>query len=88
MTIRIFFDILLNCLRMVNQKAIRKSGVVVEALPSTTFRVNLDDGSGEALCHLAGRLRMFRIKILPGDRVTVEMTPYDGKRGRIVYRGK
>ncbi|MBI4101667.1 MAG: translation initiation factor IF-1 [Candidatus Nealsonbacteria bacterium] len=73
---------------MVNQKTIRKSGVVVEALPSTTFRVKLDDGSGEALCHLAGRLRMFRIKILPGDRVTVEMTPYDEKRGRIVYRGK
>jgi len=40
------------------------------------------------LCHLAGKLRMYRIKILPGDKVTVEMSPYDEKRGRIVYRGK
>ena len=66
---------------------IRKTGVIVEALPSTHFKVRLDDGQ-EALCHLAGKLRMFRIKILPGDKVTVEMTPYDKKRGRIVYRGK
>lgn len=74
---------------MANQKNIRKTGVVVEALPSTTFRVKLDEEGGkEVLCHLAGRLRMFRIKILPGDRVQVEMTPYDENRGRIVYRGK
>ncbi|MDO8424426.1 MAG: translation initiation factor IF-1 [bacterium] len=73
---------------MVNQKNIRKTGVVVEALPSTTFRVKLDEGGREVLCHLAGRLRMYRIKILPGDRVQVEMTPYDENRGRIVYRGK
>lgn len=70
-----------------NKKNIRISGVVLEALPSTNFRVKLDDGR-ETLCHLAGRLRIFRIKILPGDRVLVEMTPYDDKRGRIVYRGK
>ena len=68
-------------------KVIRKTGIVVEALPSTHFKVRLDDGQ-EALCHLAGKLRMFRIKILPGDKVTVEITPYDSKRGRIVYRGK
>lgn len=65
----------------------RKTGVVVEALPSTNFRVKLDDGQ-EILCHLAGKLRIYRIKILPGDRVTVEISPYDEKRGRIVYRGK
>ncbi len=66
---------------------LRKTGQVIEALPSTNFRVKLDD-NGEVLCHLAGKLRMFRIKILPGDRVTVEMSPYDQNRGRIVYRGK
>ena len=70
-----------------DKRVLRKSGQVVEALPSTNFRVKLDEG-GEILCHLAGKLRMFRIKILPGDRVTVELTPYDLKRGRIVYRGK
>jgi len=72
---------------MPDKKVSRKQGIVLEALPSTNFRVKLDDGT-EALCHLAGRLRMYRIKILPGDRVTVEISPYDEARGRIVYRGK
>jgi len=49
--------------------------------------VRLDDGK-EVLCHLAGRLRIYHIKILPGDKVTVEMSPYDDRRGRIVYRGR
>jgi len=71
----------------VNKKKLRKFGRVIEALPSANFRVKLDDGK-EALCHLAGKLRIYRIKILPGDRVTVEMSPYDEKRGRIVYRGR
>jgi len=70
-----------------NKKILRKTGRVLEALPSTHFKVLLDDG-GEILAHLAGKLRMYRIKILPGDRVQVEMSPYDEKRGRIVYRGK
>ncbi len=70
-----------------DKKAIIKTGQVIEALPSTNFKVRLDSGE-EVLCHLAGKLRMFRIKILPGDRVTVEMSQYDQKRGRIVYRGK
>lgn len=70
-----------------NRKASRKTGVVLEALPSTNFRVKLDDG-GEILCHLSGKLRLYRIKILPGDKVTVETSPYDETRGRIVYRGK
>ena len=65
----------------------RKLGTVVEALPSANFRVKLDDGN-EMLCHLAGKLRLNRITVLPGDRVTVEISPYDEKRGRIVYRGK
>ena len=68
-------------------KKIRKFGTVIESLPSVNFRVKLDDRK-EVLCHLAGKLRIYRIKILPGDRVTVEMSPYDEKRGRIVYRGK
>ena len=65
----------------------RKIGQVTEALPGALFRVKMDEGN-EILAHLAGKLRMHRIKILPGDKVTVEMTPYDDKRGRIVYRGK
>ena len=70
-----------------SKKVYRKSGVVLERLPSTQFRVQLDDG-GEIIAHLAGKLRMYRIKVLEGDRGTIEMTPYDEKRGRIVYRGK
>lgn len=69
------------------QKKVLKSGIVLETLPSANFKVKLDDGK-EILCHLAGKLRLYRIKILPGDRVTVEISPYDEKRGRIVYRGK
>jgi len=72
---------------MTNKNIIRKSGTVLETLPSTHFRVKLDEGK-EIMAHLAGKLRMFRIKILPGDRVTVEMSPYDETKGRIVYRGK
>ncbi len=70
-----------------NKNVFRKSGTVSEALPSIHFRVKLDDGK-EIIAHLAGKLRIYRIKILPGDRVTVEMSPYDSERGRIVYRGK
>ena len=64
-----------------------KLGTVIEALPSTHFRVKMDSGE-EMLAYLAGRLRLYRIKILIGDRVKIEMNPYDQKRGRIVYRGK
>lgn len=70
-----------------NKSKIKKSGIVLETLPSTHFKVKLDDGK-EIMAHLAGKLRMFRIKILPGDRVTVEMSPYDDSKGRITYRGK
>ena len=69
------------------KKVLRKEGRVIESLPSTHFRVRLDDGQ-EILAHLAGRLRLHRIRVLPGDRVTVEISPYDESKGRIVYRGK
>ena len=70
-----------------NKKFLRQSGIVLESLPSTSFKVRLDDGS-EIMAHLAGRLRINRIKILQGDRVTVELSEYDKNRGRIVYRGR
>jgi len=66
---------------------IKKFGVIVEALPGASFKVKLEDGT-EALCYLAGKMRIYRIKILPGDKVTVELSPYDEKRGRIVYRNR
>ncbi|MDP3093450.1 MAG: translation initiation factor IF-1 [bacterium] len=70
---------------MPQDKKIRKRGLVVEALRSATFRVKLDEGP-EAIAHLSGKLRMYRIKILAGDYVQVELSPYDESRGRIVYR--
>lgn len=71
-------------------------GTVIQALPNTTFKVEFDDDEvvpghlrGQtAVCHLAGKMRRYYIKVLPGDRVKVEMTPYDDQRGRIVYREK
>ena len=62
-------------------------GTVVEALPSTQFRVRLDSGH-EVLAYLSGRMRKYYIRILLGDRVRVELSPYDLTRGRIVYRYK
>ncbi len=70
-----------------NSKNIKKEGRVTEALPNAFFRVLLEDGN-EILGFLSGKMRMHRITILPGDRVSVEMTPYDDKKGRIVYRLK
>lgn len=61
------------------------SGVVEENLPGTTFRVKLENGL-TILCHLAGKMRMHRIRLTPGDGVQVEMTPYDLTKGRIIYR--
>ncbi|MFA4937325.1 MAG: translation initiation factor IF-1 [Patescibacteria group bacterium] len=60
-------------------------GTVEELLPAASFKVKLDNGHN-ILGHLAGKMRMFRIRILPGDRVKIEMTPYDLTKGRIVYR--
>lgn len=64
---------------------VRLEGEVIDALPSAMFKVRLEGGR-EILAYLAGKMRMHRIKILVGDRVVVECTPYDQNRGRIVYR--
>lgn len=60
-------------------------GEITELLPAATFKVRLDSGH-EILAHLSGRMRMFNIRILPGDRVKIQMTPYDLTKGRITYR--
>ncbi len=67
------------------KEVIEMRGKVAEALPSATFRVTLENGH-EVLAYLAGKMRMHRIRLLPGDDVKVELTPYDLTRGRIVYR--
>ena len=73
---------------MVDQKeSLEFEGVVTEALPNTLFRVKLNDGR-IILCHLAGKMRIHYIRILPGDKVRVKMTPYDETKGRIIYRHK
>lgn len=72
---------------MAKKDLIQVEGVIVEALPNATFRVELDNGH-RALAHVSGRMRMHWIRILPGDRVTVEFSPYDLNRGRIIYRFK
>jgi len=64
---------------------IRIEGKVVEALPNAVFRVELDNGH-KVMAHVSGRMRMHFIRILPGDSVTVELSPYDLAKGRIVYR--
>ncbi len=69
------------------EKKVTHNGVVVEALPSLMFRVELDDGS-EVLAKLAGKMRLYRIRVLVGDKVKVEVSPYDKTKGRITYRGK
>lgn len=69
------------------ENKIKREGTVTESLPDGFFRVQMEDGS-EILAHLAGKLRMYKIKILAGDKVTVELTPYDKRRGRIVFRKK
>src|SRR3954453_19546922 len=72
---------------MAVEEKIDVEGEVIEALPSLNFRVKLDMGH-EVLAHLAGKMRRFRIRVLPGDRVRVELSPYDLTRGRITYRMK
>ena len=72
---------------MPKEEAITVEGTVVEALPNTMFRVELEN-KHIVLAHVSGKMRMHFIKILPGDRVTVEMSPYDLTKGRIVYRYK
>lgn len=72
---------------MAHQGSIEVEGKVLESLPNTLFRVELFDGK-IILCHLSGKMRMNFIKILPGDKVRVEMTPYDDSKGRITFRIK
>ncbi|MFH1078552.1 MAG: translation initiation factor IF-1 [Patescibacteria group bacterium] len=68
-----------------NKDFVVVKGMVEENLPNATFRVKLDNGH-VILCHLAGKLRMYRIRLTPGDEVQVEITPYDLTKGRITYR--
>ena len=71
---------------MAREESISVSAVVQEALPNANFRVKLDTGH-VVLAHISGKMRQNFIRILPGDKVTVELSPYDLKRGRITYRG-
>ena len=90
MTSLIFLAILIDVnlvFALMKGGKIYKQGQIVEALPDTQFRVKLDEG-GEIIAYLAGKLRLYRIKILPGDRVRVEMSSPEDRRGRIVYREK
>jgi translation initiation factor IF-1 len=72
---------------MPKQEGIKVDGIVIEALPNATFKVRLDNGH-EVMAHISGKMRMHFIKILPGDKVTVELSPYDLTKGRIIYRYK
>lgn len=72
---------------MPKEEAIEVEGIVIEPLPNAMFRVELENGH-RVLAHISGKMRMHYIKILPGDRVTVELSPYDLNRGRITYRAK
>jgi translation initiation factor IF-1 len=74
-----------NEVLMAVEEKVELEGEVVEALKNLNFRVELDNGH-TVLAHLAGKMRRFRIRVLPGDRVRVEVSPYDLNRGRIVYR--
>ena len=71
----------------IKKEVLQKTGIVIEALPNAHFKVKLNEGH-EVIAHLAGRMRMYRIRVLPGDNVTIEMSSPDDTRGRIVYRKK
>lgn len=72
---------------MAKDDVIEVEGTVIEALPNAMFQVELENGH-RVLAHISGKLRMNYIRILPGDKVTVELSPYDLTRGRITWRGK
>ena len=72
---------------MAKEEAIKVEGVVLETLPNAMFKVELEN-KHQVLAHICGKMRMHFIKILPGDTVTVELSPYDLTRGRITYRSK
>jgi len=70
---------------LAKEKLIKSSGIVIETLPNATFKVELPNGH-KVLAHVCGKMRMKFIRILPGDRVSLELSPYDLSRGRIIYR--
>lgn len=72
---------------MAKEDAIEVEGVVIEPLPNAMFRVELENGH-RVLAHISGKMRMHYIRILPGDKVIVELSPYDLSRGRIIFRKK
>lgn len=72
---------------MAKEEPIKVDGTVIETLPNATFKVELENGH-KVLAHISGKMRMHFIKILPGDKVTLELSPYDLSRGRITYRYK
>jgi len=72
---------------MAKQSAIEQDGTIVEALSNAMFRVELENGH-EIIAHISGKMRMHYIKILPGDKIRVEMSPYDLSKGRLVFRYK
>jgi translation initiation factor IF-1 len=72
---------------MPKEASIKIDGTILETLPNASFRVELENGH-KVLAHISGKMRMHFIKILPGDKVTVELSPYDLSRGRITYRYK
>ena len=71
---------------MAKEEGISVEGTVIEALPNAMFRLELENGH-KVLAHVSGKMRKYFIRILPGDKVTVELSPYDMSRGRITYRG-
>lgn len=73
---------------MAKEEPIRVQGKVVETLPNAMFKVEIPENKHQILAHISGKMRMHFIKILPGDTVTVELSPYDLTRGRITYRSK
>jgi translation initiation factor IF-1 len=79
---------------MQNKNFLELDGLITEALPNTMFRVQIDPLASEdyanriILCALSGRMRKFRIRVMPGDKVKIEVTPYDKDRGRITFRSK
>jgi translation initiation factor IF-1 len=72
---------------MAKEDAMQMQGEILESLPNATFRVKLENGH-VVLGHISGKMRMHYIRILPGDKVTVELTPYDLTKGRIIFRAK
>jgi translation initiation factor IF-1 len=72
---------------MAKEQSVKVDGVIRDTLPNATFKVELEGGH-KVLAHVSGKMRMHFIKILPGDKVTVELSPYDLSRGRIIYRYK